>query len=463
MEAHNVIKIILAFSMAVASVTSCQEKIRGFTKGETVRFSVGTDASGTKAAYSGQVVDKIERIDWQEGDLIRIYCGQVSEPSDKFADYRVTGDIKASGSNSTARIEGADGVGLRWGEGSHTFYAVFPSPDNNGVVTGIDVSPYASGGVKSSVTTNINGATVTANLPADQAIIGGIVETPSGSGNYLAAPDLKNMLMTAKSNVYTPEIGIPEGTVFLSFTPLSTAIKFTIKNGTGAELALTDVQLISGNGKESAYVISGAFSVDLDQTGITADTEVQPFSGNPFKITYSRNYPLCTSEVTTSTNMADRTLTISVGTDEEPLRLAVDKELTFTFFLNPCHHFDDLTFKLIKSGGSWMSTRLGYTDGDGVFFPRHKKSTVTGLLVSEGAQWRVSYEPDVTPWDTEDPIDIILETFVATGIGIGSYEDGGTKSSVATSISGTSVNGNVTMNFDATSGTNGFTIRPVAE
>ena len=444
MEAHNVIKIILAFSMAVASVTSCQEKIRCFTKGETVRFSVGTDASGTKAAYSGQFVDKIERIDWQEGDLIRIYCGQVSEPSDKFADYRVTGDIKASGSNSTARIEGADGVGLRWGEGSHTFYAVFPSPDNNGVVTGIDVSPYASGGVKSSVTTNINGATVTANLPADQAIIGGIVETPSGSGNYLAAPDLKNMLMTAKAGPYTESTGIPTSPeVFLSFTPLTTAVQFTITNQTKAALSIKSVSLTS-----ASSALNGPFIVDID------DTEHQPESinlGNT-TISYSHIYPYC--QRSSSVTDAERTVTINFAS---PITLAYDAniencgKLTFTFFLQPCQNFDDLTFKLVKSDNSWMSTKLGYTDGTGVLFPRFKKSTVTGLLVPEGAQWRVSYEPDVTPWDAEDPIDIILETFVATGIGIGSYADGGTKSSVATSISGTSVNGNVTMNFDATS------------
>ena len=460
MRIKTILKSFLALPLLL-TVVSCQDKLKtGFAKGEAVRFSIGTDAAGTKAAYSGQATDNIERIDWQEGDLIRIYCGAVSEPSDKFADYRVTSDITAGGSNSTAHIEGTGGVGLRWGEGDHTFYAVFPSPEDNGVVTGIDVTPYASGGVKSSVTTNINGATVTANLPAEQAVIGGIVETPSGSGNYIAAPDLKNMLMTAKSGPYTETSGIPEGPdVFLSFTPLTTAIKFTIENGTGAELALTDVQLISGNGKASADVINGAFSVDLDQTGIASGKEVQPFSGNAFKITYSRNYPLCTSALNTSTDMADRTLTISVGTDANPLKLAVNKKLTFTFFLNPCHDFNDLTFKLVKSGGSWMSTRLGYTDGDGVFFPRHKKSTVEGLLVPEGAQWRVSFAPDVTPWDDETETEIDLknhatqfETFVTA------WDEGVNDAVTMKSNTNVSVDGNVTMNFDATAGTSSFTV-----
>ena len=408
MKAHNVVKSILALFLAIASVTSCQDKLKtGFVKGEAVRFSVGTDAAGTKAAYSGYVIDNIERIDWEENDLIRIYCNAVSEPSDKFADYHVTSDITPDGSISKAHIEVMGGTGLSWGEGPHTFYGVFPSPENNGVVTGINISPYTLVQAKSSVTTNIDGATVTAKLPAKQAVIGGVTETSLGGGNYIAAPDLKNMLMTAKSAEYYPETGVTDE-VFLSFIPLTTAIKFTIRNGTGAELDLTDVQLISGNGKTSAEpVVNGTFRVDLDQTGIAAGTEVQ-LGGSLATITYSRDYPFCYSAVSTSTELADRTLTISVGTDEDPLRLAVGKDLMFTFFLNPCHDFDDLTFKLVKADGSWMSTRLGYTDGVGLTFPRHMKSSVYGLLVPEGAQWRVSFEAYITPWDDVESGDIDL-------------------------------------------------------
>lgn len=398
------IKTIFESFMALPlllSVVSCQDKMTtGFVKGEAVRFSVGADVGGTKAAYSGATDTEgtIERIDWQAGDLIRIYCGQVSEPSDKFADYRVTNDITAVGSISKARIEGVGGAGLRWGEGAHTFYAVFPSPESGGAVTGIGVSPYMSAGVKSSVATSINGATVTADLPALQAFIGGITETPSGSGNFIAAPDLKNMLMTAKNGPFTETPGIPEAPeVFLSFIPLSTAIKFTIENGTGSDLNLESVSLISGNYKANAPALNGEFTVNLDNMSKPAD--VKPFDDSEFTISYLNEYPECTGTGDTG-DLSLRTASIdfSGGTDGY-LTIARGKTLTFTFFLVPTHHFEDLTFKLTKSDGSWMSTRLGYIDGDGIFFPKFKKTTVTGLLVPEGAQWNVKYDSEVLPWN----------------------------------------------------------------
>ena len=400
MKAHNIIKCVLALSMAVASVTSCQEKIGGFAKGEAVRFSVGTDAVSTKAVYSGQGTSTIERIDWQEGDLIRIYCEQVSEPSDKFADYRVTSDITASESNSTAHIEGLGGVGLRWGDGNHTFYAVYPSPEEGGsVTTGISIGSYENGGTKSTVSESIAGAIVTANLPAKQAVIGGVTETPSGSGNYIAAPDLKNMLMTAKSAEYSPETGITDD-VFLSFTPLTTAIKFTITNQTEAPLTIKSVSLTS-----AASALSGPFEVNMDNNSVPASIDLDGDGSNTGDkdIKYSRSYPECT--YTGSVSDATKTVTINFAS---PVELAYDEvlancgKLTFTFFLQPCKdYFDDLTFKITKSDDSWMSTKLGYTDGTGVLFPRFKKTTVTGLLVPKGAQWRVKFEPDIVKWNAE--------------------------------------------------------------
>ncbi len=387
---------------ALALATSCQKDSSAipFVPGDQVRFSVGSAGTGTKAVYSGAGTSTIERIDWQEGDQIRIYCAQVSEPECKYADYAVT-KVSAKEAISEADIAVTEGEGLVWGEETHTFYGVYPSPEEAGSVTAsISISPYNPVELKSSVSTSISGATVQANLTDGQDIIGGI--TKSGSA-WTAAPDLKNMLMTAKSADYSPATGIPGGTVFLRFTPLTTAIQFTITNSTGAELDLTKVQLISGNGKTSAEpIISGAFSVNMDATGIAAGTVVQPFTDSDFKITYSRDYPECTAVKTSSTDQdADRTLTISVGTGTAPLAMAVGETLTCTFFLIPIHDFRDLTFKLVKADGSWMSARLGYTDGSGIFFPRHMKSTVTGLLVPEGAQWTVYYSPSVTSWDQD--------------------------------------------------------------
>ncbi|MDO5443114.1 MAG: hypothetical protein Q4G10_05535 [Bacteroidia bacterium] len=364
------------------SLVSCEKIVERYRSGEEIKFAVASGSVDTKASYSGAVSGIKERIDWQNGDLMRIYCAEASTPDDHYSDYSVSSvETPSSGSAvSTAHIVSSGESGLRWGEDGvdHHFYAVFPSP--------------SAGGATQSISAN----TVTASIPASQGYVGTISQT---DGNYIAAPDLKNMVMTAKAT-YTTETFPDDDEVFLSFTPLTTAIQFVIKNDTGGDLKLTAVQLISGDGKTSSEpVISGAFSVNLNQTGVASGTEVKPFTGNDYTITYGQDYPLCTSTAATSTDQAaDRTLTISVGTEAAPLTLAAGKTFTFTFFLNPVSDFNDLTFKLIKTGGNWQSTRLGYTDGDGVFFPRHKKSTVAGLLIPEGAVWHVGFYPEVINW-----------------------------------------------------------------
>ena len=346
MKAHKIIKSILALALAVIAVSSCQEKMKGFgfSKGEAVKFSVGTAGSSTdtKATYAGNTttLGEKERIDWEEGDLIRIYCAQASEPETQSADYKVTDDITPSGALSKAHIECAGGVGLRWGTGDHYFYAVYPSP--------------ASGGIA----TEITGKDVAATLASEQ----GYKDASSAEGSWTVTPDLKWMLMTAKSGPYKEEDGIPSGkeNVFLDFHPLTTAVKFTVTNGTTSAMPIKKVMLIS-----KASKISGTFSVDLDASP-SADGYL-PTGGTP-----------AGTEV-------------SIDLSAKSISLAAGKSLTFTFFLAPTQDIDDLTFRFYKDGTNYMQTRLGYTDGSGVNFPRCKKTTVKGIMLPEGVQWTVKY------------------------------------------------------------------------
>ena len=390
----HIIKSLLvpAAALCVLMTASCQkerEQFR-FTAGEEVHFTIGSGGAATKAAYSGvKNSDKtIERIDWEVDDTLRIYCDAVSEPSTKWADYVVT-DVTPDGASSTARINGTGGVGLRWGTGDHTFYAVYPSPEAGSVATAVSISPYKPVELKSSASKSISGAAVTAKLPAVQKVVGDITTSATDATLKIAAPDLKNMLMTAKSAVYNPETGIEDGEVFLAFTPLTTAVQFTITNQTGAALILSSVSLTS-----AASALNGKFEVDIDNASTPAAIDLDG-DGNTTgtnDIRYSRAYPECT--YTGSVSDATRTVTINFAS---PVTLAYNADpaqsgkLTFTFFLQPCQNFDDLTFKLVKSDNSWMSTRLGYTDGSGIFFPRFKKTSVTGVFVPEGAQWTVNY------------------------------------------------------------------------
>ena len=80
MKTQSIIIKVLAAALALTAFTSCQEKYKfDISKGDAVRFSIGTDAKDTKAVYSGSTNETgtIERIDWEPGDLLRIYCGAV--------------------------------------------------------------------------------------------------------------------------------------------------------------------------------------------------------------------------------------------------------------------------------------------------------------------------------------------------------------------------------------------------
>ena len=391
---------------ALTLVTSCQKDSPEYRilTGEKVRFSIGSAGAGTKAVYSGEGNDDdptkmtIERIDWEENDRIRIYCAAASEPVTKYADYAVT---KAGTPNATnpeiseTDIEAVGGAGLVWGEGEHIFYGVYPSPEEEGSIT-TDIKPYEPVELKSSVTKSISGATVTAKLPASQNVI----DLQKSGVSYTATPDLNNMLMTAKSREYDPMEGIGDGEVFLAFTPLTTAVKFTITNQTKAELTLSSVSLIS-----ASNALNGKFTVNIDNSSKPAsiDLDNDESTEGTYDIRYSREYPECTYTGGTVTDDT-RKVTINFAT---PVTLTYDADpaksgkLTFTFFLQPCQNFDDLTFKLVKSDNSWMSTRLGYTDGSGILFPRFKKTTVTGLFVPESAQWTVKYGPVVEKWNDD--------------------------------------------------------------
>ena len=364
MKANNIMKTLLVAGIALVGLNSCQEKLHFFAKGDEVKFTVGSSQEvETKAAYQAftgsEAVGGKVRIDWQEGDLVRIYCAQSEEPEEKYADYVVNKVLGNEGAVSKARIGHIElgQMGLRWGKDeTHYFYAAFPSPGVNGI------------------TQSISANTVSANLPAEQNTL---EDALSGSnGNYTLAPDLKWQLMTASAS-YSPATGIPgDDGVFLSFTPRSTAINFTIENGVSTPLNIDKIELIS-----DATQISGGYSLDIDEGKVTGK------------------------------GVTDDTRSVYVTIPEDEVSLAEGKTFNFTLFLAPTQDINDLTFKIYKhsdNGGTpeyiWMSTKLAYNDGErtGVVFPKSKITFVKGLIVPEGAQWQVKYSPDVDVWSEEE-------------------------------------------------------------
>lgn len=378
----------LAFAVILPALCSCRKEFFSFTPGSNVYFAVSTGAVATKASYSGAVADNKERIDWEEGDLLRIYCAVVSEPAAKYADYEVKeGSVSASGAISNAQINVKTGdIGLRWGatDAQHNFYAVYPSP----ALTG---------------TGSIGDGTMTGSIPEVQAPVSLNAIAVVSDPDFTAVPDMLCEYMVAYQSVKNDEDADEkvngDGAVFLKFKPIVTAIEFTITNdqSTDAVLNIKNIQLTS-----AAHDIAGTFSANLNGLNVEGTA-----------------YPECTSTSTGKTvtmdftNIPDYDYSGNSEISGSKKYVSVEKgqTLRFTMFLKPEYSdhspvdVDDLTFKVVKADDSWVSTKLAYNDAGktGVAFPCHKKSYVSGILVPEGAQWSVKFSDSdsvIESWTT---------------------------------------------------------------
>lgn len=161
----------------------------------TVRFRL--TAGHTRASFSGDVSSEgIERIDWEMGDRIRIASPQAlraDEQDRHWADYRV-GQVRTVGSSCFASVTPDGPSGLYWGEGEHTFRAVYPAPDSEDI--------------------DLNDSSFQGFIPATQTL-----SWVDGTG--LPDPHLL-LLISAVDGVKE------EDTVSLPFRPVFTALTFSI-------------------------------------------------------------------------------------------------------------------------------------------------------------------------------------------------------------------------------------------
>lgn len=366
-------------SACLLSAVSCEKMGITVKGGDDFVFTAeaeGGESEATKATYGGDANrysesgKTYEPIYWSVNDLVRITCAQAqgSQSADYFvSEVNSTNKMQA---NISLYSPSGTAIGLRWNDDTskeHKFFAACPSPASNGACKDID-GYYVKGLIPQ------NG---------DQNTLTGAL---SGSnGNYVLAPDLKWQLMVANSS-YTQSSFPQTGTAFLKFKPLSTAIQFTITNSVAKDLVIKELQLISDSSR-----ISGRFDID---NMTVADTDGYPkmrllddaYTGQTVRIVFP---------------------------DSGHVTIKQGKTFTFTFFLVPVKDVADLKFRIVRGGGgvddgATMTTRLGYTDGTGVKFPRCKKSFVTGIMVPEGIQWAIDYAPFLTEWVDDGGEDITL-------------------------------------------------------
>ena len=374
----SVMKLVL-LSVAVSLASCSGDDSFHFTKGTPVSFIAGTGGGMlTRTSYSNERSGNSERIDWEPGDLIRIYCGKASEPESKYADYKVSeGSITADGATSKASIEGLGGIGIRWGNetDAHTFYAVCPSPATPSLLTGGLESDVLSDGL-------FDGHVDAVQTP---------LSVDGTSSPYMAVPDMTSQYMVAATTVSAGDQDVVGSDVFLSFQPIVTAIEFTIQNDYAND---GDLQIASVSLESESHYLYGPFRADM-----TA------WSGSGYPSVSSSAFGESLKGKVVSIDFS------SFGTG--CFSIAKGEQLVLTFFLLPDSDLDDLTFKITGPGGGWVSTRLatvGASGYEGLLFPRFKKSFVKGILVPEGAKWTVKNENVLTPWtlSSETPEGLIL-------------------------------------------------------
>lgn len=312
------------FFIFVLSLVSCgwEESLSSAGRGDSIRFKAGhsfKNGIATRTVYSGQYYGETlvrERIDWVQGDEIRIWSDKATtrNGSEHWADYLVT-PTSSNQANSYASISNKNGNGLVWGEGTHAFYSIYPSP------------------VSGALTTSGTGEVVTASIPE--------LQTYTVNGDNLE-PDMDYAYMFAalKTNA--------SSSVTLSFQPMFTAFEFTIDSADDQNLTLTSFVMESASSP-----MSGDFTATLDakEDGTTS---------------------------TAAYDWGETKKSIRLAFSGGGLTIRKGEPKTFTIFTLPAEQ-TDLTIRFTASNGQVNSLKLNDSEGIPLSFQGGRKHRITSL------------------------------------------------------------------------------------
>ena len=352
MRKRDTIVLLMA---GIVLLAGCQ-KTGPFGGKSAVSFTAVSKV-GTKTAYSGVETEegsrKYERIDWKQGDLIRVWSDVAVHRYNKeqhWSDYIVTADGIANKRISTASLAAQNlnnvpgdgtGNGLVWGPiGSYTFHAVYPAQE---------------------IVASTNGREVTTScvIPDTQQIT-----FVKGIGK----PDMSHAYMEATATATTTIEG--EGVpVTLPFKPAFTAFEITLRSA--SETLYLDSFSIQSEGGSP---VAGSFSIVFGH----ATDLFQPVSGST------------QSQVTIPLN------------DTE---LSATADLKFTVLALP-ETFSDLSITFNVKTDPTATTYLPRTlqlkqDGEYIRFGQCIKHRLYGLALS-AETWKVlAITGEDLEWDEE--------------------------------------------------------------
>ena len=319
-------------------LAGCQKEGRFGSDKDLIRFTAAADAQ-TKAAYSG-VLDNanFERIDWEEGDNIRIWSPQAVDryhANKHYADYKVFEVLSPDGHDSRARIVNAD---IQFNAAGHQIGVPNPgAPENdnvNGLIWGNEPSYdfYASYPVTADGTMGKVTGTIATPQTLQEHAYTNPAKTVWEPGNVPA-------YMTAAAT------GIaPNSTVELRFFPAFTAFEFKVVAGEDDAVALTSftIETLTQNA-----VIAGGFTMD------------------------------CATRVATPATGGSSSVTV----DLTGHTVTANSPFTFTVFALPVD-FTNLKITLVGDKIGTRTLLLNDKDGVPVPFPACKKYRSTLRLPS---------------------------------------------------------------------------------
>lgn len=371
---------ILSLGLLALLFSGCDvdEMITRIEAGTPVVFSASTvyySSLPTRTEYSGKDQDnnpmgsssQWERIDWKDGDLIRIWCDNeigggnfYPNATDHFSDYRVKShEMNANDKKqSIATMENAASNGLTWGENKeHKFYALYPSPATDGV---------------DAAKVKLEGNVITASTPAAQT-----VTLKSGTTAFYE-PDMKHYGYMWAAKATNPGVKVD-----LGFKPLMTAFEFNLINNTGSTMVLQSFSMSSANGN-----LAGDFTAtvgnDMETLTISAPTN----AGNTVTVGFGGNVTLA--------DQASITLTL------------------FTLPLDPTQ----LTIHVNTTAGSKSLKLQQMQSGTMTWIPftACKKYRLTNIQVGEVITWPVTFDVLSTGQEVD-------HQYTGSDIGSGSYSN----------------------------------------
>ena len=338
---------------AFASLSSCTKEFGGAAPGEGIVFRASADYDNgpeTKTAYSGYEYGGKERIDWVNGDRIRIASDKaLTSEGARYSDYEVTGVRTGTGSSaaiSYATVKNVKGAGLRWGSGTHKFYAVYPAP------AAVNSSIEQSGNV------------VTMTLPQSQ--------------HQEAQMEYAYMYAAVQTAA--------EATVNLAFKPMFTAFQFTVRSETDASMTITSFSLSTGQNKAMAGTCRATITANSNSASSTA-----AFS----------NFTAYNAST------GNNTITVDMGSG---VTVTKTTYATITVFALP-QDYSQLTASFTTSAGETKSLKLQNASGTWVNFSAGHKYNINGLglpgewtytvssiddIIRTGEQVLYDYNKDVT-------------------------------------------------------------------